>query len=47
MVLGSRGSVSSSSIGITVWDAGRRDVETREIIWIGGSVGEGFSPITT
>lgn len=47
IVRGSRGSVSSSSRGTAVWVAGRSEVEMRERIWIGGSVGEGLSPITT
>ncbi len=47
IVRGSRGSVSSSSIGTTVCDAGRREGDMREMICIGGSVGDGLSPITT
>ena len=47
IVRGSRGSVSSSSGDTAVCPAGKSDADTREMIWIGGSVGEGFSPITT
>lgn len=47
IVRGSRGSVSSSSGKMAVCEAGRRDTDMREIIWMGGSVGAGLSPMTT
>lgn len=47
IVRGSRGSVSSSSGGTAVCVTGRREGDMREMICIGGSVGEGLSSITT
>lgn len=43
----SRGSVSSSSCGTRVCEDGRRDVDIRDMITIGGSNGEGFRERTT
>lgn len=47
MVRGSRGSVSSSSSGTIVCEAGSSDVEIREMITMGESAAEVFMEITT
>ena len=41
------GSVSSSSCGTRVWDAGSSDAEMRDMIMMGGSVTDGVSASTT